>query len=146
MGKREVFQVFQTLIAGVVGFLGGMVALWAQQHIAWRPQKRIELRRAVFDEALNALAMYEVDALDPALQANPPTANGIRPVVVLRLETKVQMQRARSQVQAFFPEATFEAFREALHANVRLDNIPNTEFTEKTAKALKLMARDIGLF
>jgi hypothetical protein len=49
-------------------------------------------------------------------------------------------------VQAFFPEATFEAFREALHANVGLNNIPNTDFTEKTAKALKLMARDIGLF
>jgi len=135
----------QVILGGFVGFVGGIGAVWAQQYIAWRPQKRIELRRAVFDEALNALAMYEVDALDPALQAKSAAANGMRLHVELRLETKVQMQRARSQVQAFFPEATFEAFREALDAMVGLNYIPNTEFTEKSTKALKLMAVDIGL-
>ena len=89
--------------------------------------------------------MFEVDALDPALQATPMSASGMRLAVELRLATKVQMQRSRSQVQAFFPEPTFEAFREALDDTISINSVPNTKFTEKTAKALKMMAADIGL-
>jgi hypothetical protein len=139
-------QIVLLIASGFIGFLGGTAALLAQQHLAWIPQKRIELRRAVFDEAVSALAMYEVDALDVELQSNPQTHDGIHPAPVLRLETKIKMERVRAQVQAFFPAATFEAFTQALNAPVNLKNIPNTDFAEKTSRALKLMAADIGLW
>jgi hypothetical protein len=137
--------MLQYISQGFVGFVGGLAALWAHQYFAWKPQKRIELRRAAFDEARTALAMYEVDAVDVELQANPQTHNGRRSIPVLRVETRVQMQKARSLVQAFFPNTTFDAFKDALQAQVSLENIPYHDFTEKTAKALKLMADDVGL-
>ena len=135
----------QTIISAVVGFAGGIGAVWAQQYFAWRPQRRIELRRTTFDEAVNALAMYQVDALDTALQGSPQPGTMRRLDVVLRVETRVQMQRARSLVRACFPEATFEAFRQAIDADVGIHNIPNTDFDDKATKAIKLMATDIGI-
>jgi hypothetical protein len=87
---------------------------------------------------------YQVDALDTALREGPPPGV-MRPRVVLRVETRVQMERARSLVRAFFPEATFEAFRQAIDADVGLHNIPNIDFDDKATKAIKLMATDIGI-
>jgi hypothetical protein len=140
-------SILQPIVAGLVGFVGGAGALWAQQRFAWRPQKRTELRNKVFDEAMHALAMYETDALDAALQDKwqEYSGKGLRPHVVLRVETRVLLQRTRSQVQALFPPKTFEAFDAALRADVRLDNIPNADFADKSQKAFKLMALDLGL-
>ena len=55
------------------------------------------------------------------------------------------MQRARLEVEAFFPKSTSDAYKLALHAVVSLDRNPNTEFTEKSVAAVKMMAADIGL-
>ena len=139
-------QFVQIIASGFVGFIGGAAALWTQQRFAWLPQKRIELRRAVFDEAMNALARYQIDALDVKLQKAVEATGAQQPYVELRPETKVTMERARLQVHAFFPVATFEAFTRALNADVRINNIPNADFTEKSSTALKLMATDIGLW
>jgi hypothetical protein len=65
---RMLESILQTIVSGIVGFAGGAGALWAQQHFAWKPQKRVELRNKVFDEAMNALASYETEALDARLQ------------------------------------------------------------------------------
>ena len=133
-----------TVIASaIIGFIGGAAALWAQQHILWRPQKRIELRRATFDQAVDALARYEVDALDAEFQNTEREKQQLR--VAIRLETRVLMQRARLQVEAFFPKATSDAYKAALNAIIRIDNTPNSEFTERSVIAIKMMAADIGL-
>lgn len=129
----------------IVGFIGGAAALWAQQRILWKPQKRIELRRTVFDQALDALARYEVDALDAELQKANRAKEGERLAVDIRLETRVLMQRARLQVEAFFPRTTSDAYKAALHSPVSVDRIPNTEFTQRSVAAVKMMAADIGL-
>jgi hypothetical protein len=60
--------VIQTVFAALVGFIGGVGALLAQQRLVWRPQKRTELRYKALEDAIQALAMYEADALDAALQ------------------------------------------------------------------------------
>lgn len=139
--------IIQTIVAGVVGFVGGVAALWAQQRFAWRPQKRTELRNKVFDHAITALAMYETDALDAALQANSAQYSGLglAPHVVTRPETRVALEKARLQVQAFFPAATFAAFEKALKTNVSLNNIPNTAYYQNADNAIKVMAKDLGL-
>jgi len=101
----------------------------------------MELLRKAFDDAVNALAMYEQDAYDPRLQAPP---DGRRRHIEFRVETGVQMQRARSLVQAFFPEQIFEAFKNALDAT-DVGVVPNTDFAQKRVRALQLMAEYIGL-
>lgn len=131
--------------SALLGFIGGAAALWAQHRILWKPQKRIELRRAVFDQALDALARYEVDALDVELQRANRAKEGERLAVDVRLETRILMQRARLQVEAFFPKPTSDAYKAALHAVVSLDRIPNAQFTERSVAAVKMMAADIGL-
>lgn len=131
--------------SAIIGFIGGAAALWAQQHILWKPQKRIELRRTTFDQAVDALARYEVDALDAEFQKAEREKPGDHLKVAIRLETRIVMQRARLQVEAFFPKATSDAYKSALHAIVSLDTIPNSEFTERTVTAINKMAADIGL-
>jgi hypothetical protein len=137
----------QHSFSALIGFLGGLGALWAQHHFAWVPRKRIELRSKIFDDAMNALAMYETDALDAALQANSQaySGGGLSPHVVLRLETRLLLERTRLQVNAFFPPSTAEAYDAALRADVSLKNIPNRDFAEKSDRAFKLMAKDLRL-
>lgn len=137
----------QPIISLLIGFVGGAGALWLQQRFAWKPQKRIELRNKVFDDAMQALAMYEVDACDAALQENWKTysGQGLRPHVVLRIETRILMQRSLLQVKAFFSPETSEAFDAALRADVSLTNIPNSDFAQKSDKAIRLMAKDLGV-
>ncbi|HEV8695152.1 MAG TPA: hypothetical protein VGQ93_13360 [Lysobacter sp.] len=129
--------------SAIIGFFGGAAALWAQQHILWRPQKCIEIRRAVFEQAVDALARYEVDALDVEFQNTDREKQKLS--AAIRLETRVLMQRARLQVEAFFPEATSNAYKAVLHAKIGMDNVPNSEFTERSVIAIKMMAADIGL-
>jgi hypothetical protein len=147
-GRSEMLlSLLQTIVAGLVGFVGGLAALWAQQRFAWKPQKRTELRSKIFDQAVHALARYETDALDLALQEKwqEYSSQGERPHVVLQPETRVALEKARLQVRAFFPTETFNAFDAALRADVRVSNIPNRDFTEKSDNAMKLMAKDLGL-
>ena len=37
-------EIGSIISTAIVGFIGGAAALWAQQSILWKPQKRIELR------------------------------------------------------------------------------------------------------
>ena len=120
--------------SAIVGFIGGAAALWAQHRIVWKPQKRIELRRSIFDDAVNTLARYEVDALDIELQKANRAKEGERLAVDMRLETRVLMQRTRLQVEAFFPKPTSDAYKAALHAPIGIDHNPHTEFTKRSVR------------
>jgi hypothetical protein len=138
-------DVLSVIGSAILGFFGGAAALWAQHRILWKPQKRIELRRAIFDEAVKALAHYEVDALDVDLQDANRIREGERLAVEIRLETRVLMQRTRLQVEAFFPTLTSDAYKAALHAPIGIRHNPDTEFTKRSVTAIKMMAADIGL-
>lgn len=138
--------LLQNILAGVVGFVGGCAALWAQQRFAWKPQKRLELRNRVFEDAMTALAMFESDALDAKLQATKFDYKDLVPHVIFRTETRVAMQKTQMQVKAFFSDEAFQAFKTAINANVRLDNIPhNDDYAAKADKAIKLIAKEVGL-
>jgi hypothetical protein len=117
-------DVLSVIGSAILGFFGGAAALWAQHRILWKPQKRIELRRAIFDEAVKALAHYEVDALDVDLQDANRIREGERLAVEIRLETRVLMQRTRLQVEAFFPTSTSDAYKAALHAPIGIRHNP----------------------
>jgi hypothetical protein len=151
VGRRheglQMEAVLQTVFAALVGFIGGAGALLAQQRLLWRPQKRTELRYKALEDAIQALAMYEADALDAALQDKwqEYSGQGLRPHIVLRSETRVSMQKSLLQAKAYFPDDTFQVFDAALRCDVRLSNIPNTDFSTKSQTAISMMARDVGV-
>lgn len=134
--------VLPALISGVVS---AALVPFVQQRFVWRTQKRIEFRRAAFDKALNALAMRETDAYSPSVQSKPAEAHGLRRVVEMRDETAEQMQRARYLVRAFFPAATAIGFERALDAPISMKTVPDTEYLDRVAQAVRLLAEDIGL-
>lgn len=128
--------LLQTLLSGVVGFVDGVAALWAQQRFVWRPQKRTELRNKVFDDAMTALAMYESDALDAKLQGGKQaeySGTGYIPHIACRRETWIALQKSLLQVKSFFSEEAFAAYSLATRADIQLSNIPhNNGFADKS--------------
>ena len=133
----------------VVGLISGVVSsvtvMWLQHHFVWRRQKLIELKTAIFQDAIRALGMYAADALDTALQASKTTHKGLVQTVASRPETGELMERSRGMVQAFFSPATYKAYDEALREIISLDNIPNQEFDKKRAVAVLAMAKELGI-
>ena len=137
---------FLTILATglIAGIISPLVLSFLQQRVIWRAQKQTEIRTKTFDEAVQALAMYEADALDVQLQANTPTGLGLRPVTNFREETRIQMQKSLALVEAFFNEETSQAYRDALSSGVSLDKIPNEEFSKRRTRAIRSMADELG--
>ena len=139
----EFFKILATgLIAGIVS---PILLSFLQQRIVWRVQKQIEIKTKAFDEAMQALAMYEADALDVEFQANKPSGVGVQPRTHFRQETIHQIQKSLALIEAFFNEETFIAFSEALSSGVTLETIPNERHSERRTKAIRLMADELGL-
>lgn len=132
------------LIAGfIAGIISPLLLSLIQHQLIWKSQKLAEARREFFGEAVKAIAMFESDALDPGLQQQPSTG-GLRPVTRFREETRVQIQKSLSLVEAFFSTEASDAFQKALSTNVSLNTIPSVEFSTRRTMALKLLARDVG--
>jgi len=141
-----VTQFLQIVAGGLVaGILSPLLLSFLQQRVIWRAQKNTEIKIKVFDEAMQALAMYEADALDVELQANVPSGGGLRPITHFRQETKNQIQKSLALVEAFFNEQTFGAYSEALSSGVSLNTIPNKQHTDRRTRAIRLMADELGL-
>ena len=139
-------QFLQVLGAGLIaGILSPLLLSFLQQRVIWRMQKQTEIKVKAFDEAMQALAMYEADALDVQLQANKPTGGGLQPVTNFRQETKNQIHKSLAMVEAFFNEETFTAYSDALSSGVSLQSIPNEKHSERRTKSIRLMADELGL-
>jgi hypothetical protein len=114
-----VAQFFQILGAGLVaGILSPLLLSFLQQRVIWRAQKNTEIKLKAFDEAMEALAMYEADALDVELQANKASGGGLQLVTNFRQETKNQIQKSLALVEAFFNEGTFKAYSAVLSSGM----------------------------
>jgi len=135
-----------SIISGIIGgIISPFVLAFLQQYIIWQPQKRLELKQTAFDEAVQALAMYEADALDIEVQANKPSVEGLTPQTHFRPETKNQIQKALALVEAFFNQDTFSAFSSALSSGLSVASIPNVEHSKRRTKALQCMAKELEL-
>lgn len=71
----DMFNVaWQTILVAIVtSILSPLVLLWLQNNIIWRMQKKFEIKYRVFDETIEALSLFAVDALDLKLQAMKET-------------------------------------------------------------------------
>jgi hypothetical protein len=64
--------------------------------------------------------------------------------VEARPKTLELMERSRGMVKAFFTQALYDAYDEALRAKISLDTIPNIDFEEKRTKAILAMSKELG--
>ncbi len=115
--------------AALGGVISPLLLSWLQHQIIWRAQRTAEARRAAFDEAVKAIAMYEADALKPE-----PT---------IRQETTDQMQKALALVEAFFSPQAFDALTQYTKRN--LSKGPSAELSRLRTSAIEKMATELGL-
>ena len=114
-------------------FLGGILSplllALLQHHFIWRAQKTTEARKAVFDEAVKAIAMFEADTLKQPM--------------TIRQETTDQMQKALALVEAFFSPKAFNAVTQYTKRNPSKG--PSAEQNQLRTTAIKGMATELGL-
>jgi hypothetical protein len=131
--SREILAMETFLVALGSSFLGGilspLVLAWLQHRLIWRTQKTAEARKTVFDEAVNAIGMFEADA-----QKQP---------VTFRQETTDRMQKALALVEACFSPEAFNALTQ--YTKRDLSKGPSAELNRLRTTAIKTMATELGL-
>ena len=118
-------------LSGVLGaVIGGAIVAWFNYQYIWKSQKKLELMRSVFDDAMQALALYEVDVQNKDLQD-------------LRPETRIDQAKALALVPAFFPEAS-DAYRHVFDAGQKLRAMIDDSYYKKVDEAVGLMANALN--
>ena len=108
----------------------GSIVAWFNYQYIWKSQKKLELMRSVFDDAMHALALYEVDVQNNDLQD-------------LRPETRIAQAKALALVPSFFPEAS-DAYRHVFDAGQKLRAMIDDNYYKKVDEAVRLMANELN--
>ena len=119
-------QFFSGLLGAVIG---GVIVAWFNYLYLWKSAKKIEQMRAVFDDAMKALALYEVDVQNRDLDDLSP-------------ETKLAKAKALALVPAFFPRAS-DAFRHVFDVGQKLRATIDEGYHERVNEAVALMANEL---
>jgi len=139
-------EVLLALLAGIIsGLLSPLILSVLQHKIVWRRQKRFEVKFGVFTDAVKALSAYASDAMNPEIQENKKSHNGMVRMIALRPETDQMMDSSRCMVKAFYSEETYRAFDKALRTEVSFKKVPNEEYEENRISAIVKMASELGI-
>lgn len=86
--------------------------------LAWLAQRRLELKMGIFNDAVKALILFEVDATNQELQNNNYEINGNRRRIYpfLRDETLALTGRSIGLLNAFFSQEVSQLFDKATNA------------------------------
>jgi hypothetical protein len=136
------------LVAVLAGIFGGIVGPTVTDRLSrarWKSQKAFELKYEAFQSATKAIAAWEADALDFALQKHKPTYNDSTPVVAKRETTIQALSHAESLIDALFSAAVGKTFDAMLKSHVSIDNVPNTEFENCRKAFVVAAALEMGL-
>lgn len=116
--------------SGVLGAaIGGLIVAWFNYQYIWKSHKKLEQMRSVFDDAMVALARYEIDVQNKELQD-------------LRPETKLAQAKASALVPAFFPESS-EAYNNVFDAGQKLRALIDDSYYKRVNVAVRLMANEL---
>lgn len=142
------------VVALVAGLSAGVVAPlvtaavtkahWKRQVDLQKQEKGFQLKYDAFRSAVDTLAAWAADALDPSLQASKATYKGMSQHVAMRPDTAQAIERSRGLVGALFSEAVGNKFEVALRTTVSIENAPNTEFEEKRRDFVSAAALELG--
>jgi acyl-CoA synthetase (AMP-forming)/AMP-acid ligase II len=117
-------------LSGLLGaVIGGAIVAWFNYQYIWKSQKKLELMRSVFDDAMQALALYEVDVQNKDLQDLQP-------------ETRLSQAKALALVPAFFPEAS-DAYRHVFDSGQKLRATIDDGYYKRVDEAVSLMASEL---
>ena len=118
-------------LSGLLGaVIGGAIVAWFNYQYIWKSQKKLELMRSVFDDAMEALALYEVDVQNKDLQDLQP-------------ETRLAQAKALALVPAFFPEAS-DAYRHVFDSGQKLRAMIDDSYYKRVDEAVRLMANELN--
>ncbi len=117
-------------LSGLLGaVIGGVIVAWFNYIYLWKTDKKIDQMRTVFDDAMRALASYEVDVENRELQDLTP-------------ETKLAKAKALALVPAFFPRAA-DAYMHVFDAGHKLRATIDETYHERVNEAVALMAGEL---
>ena len=141
-----VASILEMLAVGLVSGLISPCILSVLQHkYIWKRQRNMEMKQRIFDDAVKALSLYVVDALDMKLQGEKQSYKGSTRRVERRPETWQLIEETRAMVRAFFSEDTHKKLEDALKADVSLENVPHIEFEQKRVAAIQALCGELGL-
>ena len=103
----------------------------------------MEIKYSIFNDAVRAMSLYALDALDPGLQSEKKAYKGLKRQTECRPETWELMGRSQDMVRAFFSQASYTAFDKALRTKVSIEDVPNVEFEEARAVAIDKMSEEL---
>lgn len=135
----------------ILGLCSGAVLSLLQFKYIWINQRRLEEKFKTLDEAAKALALFEREALDPAIQDKKRSygceANKIScRTIELSAETDVIIRTALVKTKALYSESAYQSLNEALKTRLDVKNPSDDchhEFINKSEKAIEEMCKDI---
>ena len=136
------------LVAVVAGVFGGIIGPLVTDRLSrtrWKNQKRLELKYDAFQCAVKAIAAWEADALDIALQRDKPSHNDTTAVVAKRATTIQALSHAEALIDAHFSTHISANFIALLKGHISIKNVPNTEFECSRKNFVTAAASEMGL-
>ncbi len=141
--------VLLILVALTSGALSGIVSplilSFLQHKCIWKSQKKLEVKYAVFTDAVKALSLYAADASDPGLQSKKGSYKGLERPVELRLETVELLERSHGLVSAFFSKEASDLFNAAQKAKISIEHGEFIDFHQKQKDAIVKLSAEIGI-
>ena len=145
-------SIVVALIAGISAAVLAPLVTAAVTKTHWKRQidfqtreKSFQLKYEVFQGAIDTLAAWAADALDPSLQNSKTTYKDLEQSVAMRPETARATERSRGLVSALFSVEVNGRFDAALRAKLSIENVPNTDFEEKRRDFVVSAAKELGL-
>lgn len=129
----------------LVSVISPVLVLLVQHWFFTKDEKRTDLRITIMKDAARALASYQSDALNPALQAKPQTDGRTSRVTSMRDETTDALGETLATVRSCFSVATADLYDKAVRTKLSIETNPSPEFEANRRAAMKAMADEIGL-
>ncbi|MEH6578071.1 MAG: hypothetical protein V7731_13430 [Amphritea sp.] len=136
------------IVAVIAGIFGGIVGPLINDFllgVRWKKQKSFELKYEAFQGAVNALAAWEADALDFALQRDKAEYKGSSRATEIRPSTSQALEHYKGLVAGLFSNDVASTYDQVLHSPIAIDNVPNTDFEERRSAFIVAAAAELGL-
>ncbi len=136
------------LIAVIAGMSGGIVGPFVTdrlQRSRWKAQKAFDLKYDAFQGAIDAVAAWEADALDIALQKQKPVYKDSTPVVAKRETTVQALAHHECLIDALFSDSVSQKYRKLMRSHISFENVPNIDFEDNRKAFVAACALELGL-
>lgn len=132
--------LFTTLMSGV---LSGIVVALVQHFFVWKSQTKFMQKKAAYDDAILALAMYETDAMDLDLRQKNNERTGTKYSVPLTGATHIKTAQASIAVLENFSLPAAQKYLSIYPAALGPETVPNTEFYQRRKEGMEALTKEL---